>query len=54
MAKEEKIETKIKRKEKHIKQIFELKGIDFNEWYLEQLTLAVEENLDSVFELIGK
>ena len=51
---EEKIENKIKKKEKQVKQIFQLKGIDYKEWYLNQLNLALEENLDSLFELIEK
>ncbi|MFQ8921926.1 MAG: hypothetical protein ACLR60_11915 [Clostridium paraputrificum] len=50
----DKIDTKIKKKEKHLKQIFELKGVNFKEWYLEKLSQEVENNLDSLFELIDK
>lgn len=50
----EKIETQIKKKEKQVKQIMDIKGESFKEWYLELLTEYVENNLDSIFELIGK
>ncbi|CAM2079681.1 MAG: hypothetical protein NSGCLCUN01_03908 [uncultured Clostridium sp.] len=50
----EKIETQIKKKEKRVKQICELKGINFKEWYLKKLEEMIDENLDDVFELIGK
>lgn len=50
----EKIETQIKKKEKQVKQIMDIKGENFKEWYLEKLNEYVENNLDSIFELIGK
>lgn len=50
----EKIETQIKKKEKQVKQIMDIKGENFKEWYLENLNEYVESNLDSIFELIGK
>lgn len=50
----EKIETQIKKKEKQVKQVMDIKAENFKEWYLERLTEYVENNLDSIFELIGK
>ncbi len=50
----EKIEAQIKKKEKQVKQIMDIKGENFKEWYLEHLNEYVENNLDSIFELIGK
>lgn len=50
----EKIEAQIKKKEKQVKQIMEIKDENFKEWYLERLNEYVENNLDSIFELIGK
>ena len=48
------LEAQIKRKEKQLKKIFDIKDINFKEWYLKKLTNEVEENLDSLFELIEK
>lgn len=50
----EKIDTQIKKREKQVKTLFDIKGIDFKEWYLEQLNIALEENLDTLFEIVGK
>ncbi|MBS5926829.1 MAG: hypothetical protein E7A11_16875 [Clostridium sp.] len=48
------LEAQIKKKEKQLKKIFDIKDINFKEWYLKKLTNEVEENLDSLFELIEK
>lgn len=48
------LEAQIKKKEKQLKKIFDIKDINFKEWYLIKLTNEVEENLDSLFELIEK
>lgn len=50
----EKIDTKIKKKEKQAKQIMEFKDINYKEWYLQKLNEFIEDNLDSIFELIVK
>lgn len=48
------LEAQIKKKKKQLKKIFDIKDINFKEWYLKKLTNEVEENLDSLFELIEK
>ena len=49
----EKIDSKIKKKENRVKKIFNRKGIDFKKWYLEQLEIAIEDNLDEVLDSLG-
>lgn len=51
---EEKIESKIKKKEKYLKQILDLEDINYKEWYLNVISDYVENNLDKVFEIIAK